>query len=246
MRGRAPNVGPVAPRGGGHGFAPSRAPRAVRRDRGGAPLISASPGDVANEREALREEIHEWNGTFGDEGVMLLPRMWEYDSVPDLRVRAQGVINRQLVDNADIIGHGHRLGTPTAEADSGTVEEVERVANADKPVMLYFSNTPVVPRSIDTAETVIGCRGSGSVFRPRGLIDEFESIEEFRNKVALILSLTVRDRFERFLRPSSSNQPPPGDELAATVYRVGVERALPPDFSNRLVVENFGEGRSRI
>ena len=34
----------------------------------------------------LRETLYEWNEEHGDQGVMLLPRMWERDGVPDLRV----------------------------------------------------------------------------------------------------------------------------------------------------------------
>lgn len=43
---------------------------------------------------------------------------------------------------------GNRLGTPTGEAQSGTIEEIERFRKTGRHVALYFSNAPV-PRSID-------------------------------------------------------------------------------------------------
>jgi hypothetical protein len=89
----------------------------------------------------------------GEDGVLLQPLMWERDATPEAGA-PQAVINRQLVDKADIlIGlFWTRLGTPTTEAESGTVEEIERMIAADKPVLLYFSRLPVVPESIDVGE----------------------------------------------------------------------------------------------
>jgi hypothetical protein len=43
-----------------------------------------------------------------------------------------------------------RIGSPTGEADSGTLEEIERVGNAKKPIMLYFSKVPIEPDKIDS------------------------------------------------------------------------------------------------
>ena len=42
-----------------------------------------------------------------------------------------------------------KLGSPTGEAESGTLEEIERAAKAGKPVMLYFSHVPVDPNTVD-------------------------------------------------------------------------------------------------
>lgn len=51
----------------------------------------------------------------------------------------------QLVDKCDMaVGvFWTRLGTPTDLAASGTVEEIERLGQADKIVMLYFSRAKV-------------------------------------------------------------------------------------------------------
>jgi hypothetical protein len=113
-------------------------------------VLIASPGDTVNERQVLRGALEDWNGINADQGVMVLPLMWERDATPEMGDRPQGVINRQLVDLADLlIGvFWTRLGTPTSEAESGTVEEIERCIEAGNPVLLYFSSKPVVLASV--------------------------------------------------------------------------------------------------
>jgi hypothetical protein len=130
-------------------------------------VLIASPGDTVNERRVLREAIEDWNSLNGDQGVFLQPVMWERDATPELGDRPQGVINRQLVDNADmLIGiFWTRLGTPTSEADSGTVEEIERVAAAGKPVLLYFSKKPVILDSVDPEQYALSGRPRNGLWR---------------------------------------------------------------------------------
>jgi hypothetical protein len=45
-----------------------------------------------------------------------------------------------------------KLGTSTGIAESGTVEEIDRFVESDKPAMLYLSNRPIPPSSIDTSQ----------------------------------------------------------------------------------------------
>jgi hypothetical protein len=110
-------------------------------------VLIASPGDAVEGRDATEKALHDWNGHRVDtDGIILRPRRWETDSVPiSGRGDAQSVINRQLVDEADIvIGiFYHRLGTLTPRAVSGTAEEIERAIKAGKPVHLYFSEKPL-------------------------------------------------------------------------------------------------------
>ncbi len=104
-------------------------------------VLIASPRDVSAERDIIREEIARWNSMHTlDMKMILQPVGWETDATPDLHERGQAVINRQLVDTSDlVIGvFWTRLGTPTPLAESGTVEEIERVANEGKRCIVYF------------------------------------------------------------------------------------------------------------
>src|SRR5690606_2506854 len=76
-----------------------------------------------------------------------------------------------------------RLGTPTGKSSSGTVEEIEEHVAADKPAMIYFSSKPVAPESID-AEQFAQVQAIRKKWQPRGLIETYDNLEEFRRKLA--------------------------------------------------------------
>jgi hypothetical protein len=214
-------------------------------------VLIASPGDTVNERQILREAIEDWNSVNADQGVMLLPRMWERDATPEMGDRPQGVINRQLVDSADmVIGvFWTRLGTPTSEAESGTVEEIQRCIEAGKPVLLYFSSKPVVLDSVDQAEyaRLKAARGD---FESGGLVDGFGSEGELYRKVTVALTRTIRKYFEPLLAEREAStalgDTPP---RAVILFRIDRERELrgmsssgSPQYTTRerLVIENRG------
>jgi hypothetical protein len=114
-------------------------------------ILISSPGDVAKECEVVTECIYAWNAAhFETTGIMLQPVRWETHTYPASGDRPQALINRQIVEGGDcLIGiFGARLGTPTGDALSGTIEEVEIFRKAGKHVSLYFS-TADVPRSAD-------------------------------------------------------------------------------------------------
>lgn len=205
-------------------------------------VLIASPGDTVNERRVLREAIEDWNGLNGELGVFLQPLMWERDATPELRDSGQGAINRQLVDKADmLVGiFWTRLGTPTSEADSGTVEEIERVAGADKPVLLYFSKRPVVLDSVDPEQYAL-LQQAKERLMARGLVDQFESEDELSRKVTAALTRTIRERFA----PTDAADSFVGDTNERRAYRASGARIIASvdrfSQSARFVVENRGE-----
>src|ERR1700752_253348 len=118
-------------------------------------VMLATPGDVPNERQAVRDAVHYWNAILVDDrrgGV--LPAGWETHVHPMMGERPQAVINKKILKDCDLLiaVFWTRLGSPTGEAPSGTVEEIEEHLKAGKPAMIYFSNAPVRPDSIDEAQ----------------------------------------------------------------------------------------------
>jgi len=110
-------------------------------------MISA-PGDVDVECQEVREVIHAWNAAHAEhENKVLLPLDWKRNTVPDASMPAQKSINKQIVEKTDLLVaiFKHRLGTPTDKAPSGSVEEIQEVISAGKPVLLYFS-TEAIPQ----------------------------------------------------------------------------------------------------
>lgn len=112
------------------------------------PLLIASPGDVAAERDVVERVVHEWNATHAIErGVVLLPLRWEVNAVSDLHLDPQAAINEQLVRFADIVIvlFSARLGTPTPRSISGTVEELDQALRNGVRVHGFFNAGPMPP-----------------------------------------------------------------------------------------------------
>jgi hypothetical protein len=106
---------------------------------------------VKKERDAIGDVISSWNAANSEMyDVYLVPVSWELDVPPDARKKPQEAIN-PIIDGADVIVavFNTRLGSPTGKAESGTVEEITRFVDADKPVILYFSDQKTMPRSAD-------------------------------------------------------------------------------------------------
>jgi hypothetical protein len=158
-------------------------------------VLIASPGDVAEERKALPQAIHDWNGLNAHAlGVVVLPVLWEAHSLPEMGDRPQAIINRQLADEADILvaAFWTRLGSPTGEAASGTVEEISRFRAADKPVLIYFSSAPVHPDSIDTVQ-FDQLKAFREQCRAEGLVGHYDTVDELRRQVGNALTRLIRD-----------------------------------------------------
>ena len=147
-------------------------------------VLVASPSDVSDARDAVEDALHSWNRLHATtRNVVLLPWRWETNSVPLLGGHPQEIINTQGVDGADIVValFGSRLGSPTPDAVSGTVEEIERAVNSGKPVHLFFSRAPL-PHDVDTAQ-LEGLRNFKSEIRERGLLGEFDDIRQLDNQI---------------------------------------------------------------
>lgn len=158
-------------------------------------VMIASPGDVSEERQIVREVLNSWNVLHGrTRKAMLIPVGWETHSAPELGGRAQQMINDRLLSHCDLLVgiFWTRLGSPTGSAASGTVEEIEEHIAAGKPAMLYFSRAPVVPASLD-AEQFAKLQEFKAWAKTKGLIAEFDSPEEFREQLRHDLELNLRD-----------------------------------------------------
>ncbi|WP_343708396.1 hypothetical protein [Mycobacterium sp.] len=116
--------------------------------------------------------------------VVLLPRHWKSDGVPRLGgAGGQGVINEQLVDDADIVIalFDSRLGQATAEAVSGTAEEIQRAVDAGKHVHVWFSNEPI-PRDADI-DQLAALKKFRSDLGAQGLLGDYDSPTDLGYKV---------------------------------------------------------------
>lgn len=148
-------------------------------------VFIASPGDIVAERQIVREIVTEWNVIHSrDRHAVMMPVGWDTHSSPELGGRPQQMINDRLLEHADILVgmFWTRVGTATGRSASGTIEEIERHHQAGKPVMLYFSNMPVVPGSYDV-EQFAKLQEFKAWARDQGLVESFDTPDDFREKL---------------------------------------------------------------
>jgi hypothetical protein len=106
-------------------------------------VMIASPSDVPDEREIVRKAVLGWNAAHAKDRRVILDAVgWETHSHPTMEESAQAALNKQILHDADLLVaiFGNRIGTPTKDALSGTVEEIERHIKANRPAMIYFSD----------------------------------------------------------------------------------------------------------
>lgn len=147
-------------------------------------VMIASPSDVTDARDAVERALYSWNDSNSqNKKAVLVPWRWETSAVPVLGAHPQKLINGQGVDNSDIVFalFGGRLGSPTPEAISGTVEEIDRALELGKPVHLYFSTAPV-PRDVDPAQ-LAAVNDFKKSMQERGILGEFNNPEQLNFEV---------------------------------------------------------------
>lgn len=104
-------------------------------------VMVGSPSDTASAWTVISDLLARWNSMHSQEKqIVLLPMSYRTHSSPELGGRSQAIIDKQLIPQSDILiaVFWTRLGTPTGEADSGTIEEILKYIDQGKPVMLYF------------------------------------------------------------------------------------------------------------
>jgi hypothetical protein len=160
-------------------------------------VLIASPSDVAAERDAVESAIHEWNTNYhASMGVVLLPVRWETHSYPRSGDRPQAILNKQIVDSSHLLSgiFGHRLGTPTGNAPSGTIEEIEEFRKSGRYIALYFSSAPVPkdadPSQLEAVEQYRKQRSQDTLY------STFSTAEELRRLVTQHLPKIVPEVYE--------------------------------------------------
>lgn len=170
-------------------------------------VMIASPSDVAAERGLAREIVHEWNAVHAyTRGIILQPIGWETHSSPSMGEHLQQILNDQILAKCDLLVgvFWTRVGTKTPAYESGSVEKIERHVASGRPAMLYFSNTPVHPDSVDTTQYQKLKEFKASCVS-RGLFASYDGLTEFRDKLYRHLQLKINeDPFFATLEKSAS------------------------------------------
>jgi hypothetical protein len=119
----------------------------------------------------------------------------------------QDIINRQLLHDADIvIGiFGTRIGTPTSEYLSGTVEEIKRDVADGKTAKVYFSDVPIAPSELNATQYALVLQFREEC-RSTGLYATFGSIQDFSRDFGHHLNIELNQpRYRWLAAPESSS-----------------------------------------
>ena len=176
-------------------------------------VLIASPGDLQQERGIIEEVVNQWNGSHAaDEGMVLLPVRWETHAVPEYGDRPQAILNRRLVAECDMLigAFWTRVGTPTGTSESGTIEEIEQLAKAHKPALLYFSSRQIDPDRVDL-DQLKRVRELRVRLEQVALIGQFASPEQLESRLTRDLIQQMR-RLRSVPQPSTdeaTQDPPP-------------------------------------
>lgn len=175
-------------------------------------VMIASPSDVPRERQIARDVVHQWNAVNSKtKQAVLLPVMWETHASPSMGQRAQEVINKEVLEDCDLLVgiFWTRIGTPTGKSKSGTVEEIQKHIDAGKPAMLYFSEAPVRLDSVDS-EQYKQLKEFRQECEQKGLIVTFSDPQDFEKKFTHQLPLRIeKDNYLQSLLKSSQKSSDP-------------------------------------
>ena len=157
----------------------------------------ASPTDLQNERAAIPRLFNRWNNGHEDEDVHISPIMWETSSVPELGDHPQHILDRQMIDRADLLVaiFWTKIGSPTPTAASGTIEEIREFVRKKGPsrAMVYFCTRPVSqsPDDIDTS-AFDALKRFKTEMRSQGLYKEFRETAELERDLYVDLDAKIR------------------------------------------------------
>lgn len=166
-------------------------------------IMVGSPGDVTHIAKRAIECINNWNILNSyDKNIALVPHHWTSSSYPSLRKPAQAHIDDILVERSDALVaiFGSRLGTPTDNYISGTVEEIEKHRAAEKPVMVFFSETLDFSQDVEQLKKLQEYRTQLS-----GLYETYNGIDDFEKKFSAKLHLQIQNEFQPFINENVSN-----------------------------------------
>ena len=174
-------------------------------------IFVASPSDVSEERELLDRIVARTNSLLARTTPVRLELLrWERDTSPAFGKDPQSVINKHIPQDSDIfIGIlWHRIGSATARAESGTIEEYELAkARYDKNpnsvrLMMYFKDAlPAAMSDIDADQYQRVDAFRSRVAREGGLYSKFSTAEDFDNQMQLHLMNLVLEWQSQDQRP---------------------------------------------
>lgn len=154
-----------------------------------------SPGDVQKERDAIANSVAHWNAQVGDAlGARLELVRWETHSAPDISAPPQEVLNSQIVEDCDlaVAVFWYRLGTPTENYKSGSIEELEKIRESGKRVLVYFCSQ-AIPQGALNDDQFQKLQEVKKKYQQQGLLGSFSDTENLQKQFILHLTKVITE-----------------------------------------------------
>ncbi|QNJ94840.1 DUF4062 domain-containing protein [Mycolicibacterium fluoranthenivorans] len=160
-------------------------------------ILISSPSDLPQEhRDTIARTIRRWNNQHSRfYGIHYSPTDSSEGGAPLFGEYAQDVVNKQIVDDSDMVLaiFTDRLGTPTPDHKSGTAEEIERALSQKKEVAVLQNDCHRAPQRSTEAMKQAEALGSFiTSIRPRAFISSYESGGRLAEIVEQLLSTLAR------------------------------------------------------
>jgi hypothetical protein len=149
-------------------------------------VVISCPSDAAAELAIAKETVSRWNAeNAATEQLAFEPVSWETHVAPyiDKGRRVQDRINDTIINNADLLVaiFRARLGTPTGEHLSGTVEEITQFMEAGKEAWVFFRTGRPEPPPEEEGEQYRALMKFKEGIRPNSLYKDFGTDGELRD-----------------------------------------------------------------
>lgn len=196
-------------------------------------VMIASPNDVSEERQLVRDAIYEWNAIHSKQFcVMLNPVGWETHVAPEMGGRPQEIINKRIIEDSDILLgiFWTRLGTETGEYVSGTVEEISRHIASQKLTSIYICDRPIPPSKITDQYQKLQVQIRE--WMPNGVLEFYNDLLTFKQKIKDHITLQLQNNeyihnildnssFENEAPSSNKHSIEPTEEMAQILLNSG-------------------------
>jgi hypothetical protein len=214
-----------------------------------------SPGDAAEERQAITDTILRWNAVNRDEGIMLEPVKWETHATPGLEGRPQGMINEELIPMSDFLLAVFRVraGSPTGKEISGTIEEIREFMGLGKYVAVYFFEGETSIKGLDP-DQLKKVQEFKKEIQQHGLVESYTSVSDLQAKLGLHLSAIVRRLELRTTgakkggaatssrtKRATTSLPTPEPAAASKKPRHSAEQKKPNEGASKAAVDESGQ-----
>lgn len=199
-------------------------------------MLISCPSDVLEFLPQIEEAVASFNRGYGKQrSIQISTSHWTKNSYSDLEKGKSGQdkLNSQIVDESDMmVGiFWTKFGTPTDRYGSGTEEEIERMLNSGKKVMLFFLDKPISPSKIDTDQL-----SRVMQFREHIEKNRYGLYSSLENEATIAIKL--RDQLEMcFADIMTEEQTPSLDRKRSVLW---VDDRPENNASGRIILEEMG------